>query len=133
MVSNNLSRKDVLERAEHLDFPPSVAEFFQGYLGPLVGGFPEPLPSKTIRDKPRIDGHLGATMEPLGFKKIKAELHSRYGKHITETDVTSYAMYPKVFDEFQVSIEKYGDLSMVPTRYFLGRPEVGEEMAIAYV
>jgi pyruvate carboxylase len=35
-------------------------------------------------------------MQPLDFKKIKAELRSKFGKHITDPDVTSYVMYPKV-------------------------------------
>ena len=131
MVQNKLSKQDVLDRAEELDFPSSVVEFFQGYLGPPVGGFPEPLRTKVIRNKPRIEGRPGASMEPLDFKKIKAELRSKFGKHITDADVTSYVMYPKVFEEYQAFIEKYGDLSVVPTRYFLGRPDVGEEMHIS--
>ena len=96
MTQNSLSKADVLERADQLDFPSSVVEFFQGYLGQPVGGFPEPLRTKIIRNKPRIDGRPGATMQPLDFKKIKAELRSKFGKHITDTDVTSYVMYPKV-------------------------------------
>lgn len=133
MTSNKLSKQDVLERAEQLDFPSSVVEFFQGYLGQPYGGFPEPLRTKIIRNKPRIDGRPGATMTPLDFKKIKAELRAKFGKHITDTDVTSYVMYPKVFEEYQSFLEKYGDLSVVPTRYFLGKPEVGGEMAITCV
>ncbi|KLO19030.1 pyruvate carboxylase [Schizopora paradoxa] len=131
MVSNKLSKQDVLDRADQLDFPSSVVEFFQGYLGQPVGGFPEPLRTKIIRDKPRIDGRPGQTMQPLDFKKIKAELRAKFGKHITNTDVTSYVMYPKVFEEFQGFLEKYGDLSVVPTRYFLGKPQTGEEMHIS--
>ena len=96
MVQNGLSKQDVLDRADQLDFPSSVVEFFQGYLGQPVGGFPEPLRSHIIRDLPRIDGRPGTTMEPLNLKKIKADLRSRFGKHITDTDVASYAMYPKV-------------------------------------
>ncbi|KAG2011487.1 pyruvate carboxylase, variant 4 [Coprinopsis cinerea AmutBmut pab1-1] len=130
MTSNNFTAEDVLERADQLDFPSSVVEFFQGYLGQPVGGFPEPLRTKIIRDKPRIDTRPGAVMEPLDFKKIKQELRSRFGKHITDTDVTSYVMYPKVFEEYQSFLEKYGDLSVVPTRFFLARPDVGEEMHI---
>ncbi|KIK07732.1 hypothetical protein K443DRAFT_672996 [Laccaria amethystina LaAM-08-1] len=130
MTSNSFSKEVVLARAEQLDFPSSVVEFFQGYLGQPVGGFPEPLRTKIIRNKPRIDGRPGATMQPLDFKKIKAELRSKFGKHITDSDVTSYVMYPKVFEEYQGFIEKYGDLSVIPTRYFLGRPEIGEEMHI---
>jgi len=100
MTSNSFSKEQVLERADQLDFPSSVVEFFQGYLGQPVGGFPEPLRSRIIRDKPKIDGRPGTTMEPLDFKKIKAELRSKFGKHITDTDVTSYVMYPKVRDSF---------------------------------
>lgn len=95
MTSNSLSKQDVLDKAESLDFPSSVVEFFQGYLGQPVGGFPEPLRSRVIRNKPRIDGRPGATMAPLDFKKIKAELRAKFGKHISDVDVTSYAMYPK--------------------------------------
>ncbi|RDB20875.1 Pyruvate carboxylase [Hypsizygus marmoreus] len=131
MTSNSLSKEEVLARAESLDFPSSVVEFFQGYLGQPVGGFPEPLRTRIIRNKPRIDGRPGTTMAPLDFKKIKAELRSKFGKHITDADVASYVMYPKVFEEYQGFIEKYGDLSVIPTRYFLGRPDIGEEMHIS--
>ncbi|KAG8989638.1 pyruvate carboxylase [Tulasnella sp. JGI-2019a] len=131
MTSNNLTSKDVLERAESLDFPSSVVEFFQGYLGQPVGGFPEPLRSHIIRNKPRIDERPGSTMAPLDFRKIKQELRAKFGKHITDVDATSYAMYPKVFEEYQSFLNRYGDLSILPTRYFLGRPEVGEEMHIS--
>ena len=131
MVSNNLSKQDVSEKAEHLDFPSSVVEFFQGYLGQPFGGFPEPLRSKIIRDKPRIDGRPGSTMTPIDFKKLKQELRARFGKHIADCDVMSYVMYPKVFEEYQGFLEKFGDLSVIPTRYFLGKPDVGEEMHIS--
>jgi pyruvate carboxylase len=96
MTQNSLSKADVLNRADQLDFPSSVVDFFQGYLGQPFGGFPEPLRSKVIRNKPRIDGRPGAGLAPLDFKKIKAELRSKFGKHITDADVTSYVMYPKV-------------------------------------
>ena len=96
MTSNSFTKEDVLSRADQLDFPSSVVEFFQGYLGQPVGGFPEPLRTKVIRNKPRIDGRPGATMAPLDFKRIKTELRSKFGKHITDADVTSYVMYPKV-------------------------------------
>jgi len=130
MTSNNLTKDDVSERADKLDFPESVIEFFQGYLGQPPGGFPEPLRSKIIRDRPRIDTRPGLNMKPLDFKKIKSELREKFGKNITDVDVASYYMYPKVFEEFQGFLEKYGDLSVVPTRHFLGKPVINEEMNI---
>jgi pyruvate carboxylase len=131
MTSNKLSKQEVVEKADSLDFPSSVVEFFQGYLGQPVGGFPEPLRTHIIRGKPKIDTRPGATMEPLDFRKIKQELRAKFGKHITDVDVTSYAMYPKVFEEYQGFLEKYGDLSVLPTRFFLGRPDIGEELHIS--
>jgi pyruvate carboxylase len=96
MVSNKLSKQDVLDRAGQLDMPESVVEFFQGHLGQPYGGFPEPLRSDIIRDRQRIDKRPGLSMPPLDFKKIKADLREKYGKNITDADVNSYAMYPKV-------------------------------------
>ena len=110
MVSNNLSKQDVIDQASKLDFPSSVVEFFQGYLGQPYGGFPEPLRSNIIRGKTKIDERPGLNMKALDFAKIKAELRQKYGNHITEYDVNSYCMYPKVFEEFQGFLEKYGDL-----------------------
>ena len=96
MTSNSLSKQDVLDRAEHLDFPQSVIEFFQGQLGQPYGGFPEPLRSHVIRNKPKIDGRPGTSLPPMDFRKMKADLRAKFGKHITDVDVASYAMYPKV-------------------------------------
>jgi pyruvate carboxylase len=39
-------------------------------------------------------------------------------------------MYPKVFEDYKKFIQKYGDLSVLPTRYFLSRPEIGEEFHV---
>lgn len=117
MTSNNFTADDVRAKAEHLDFPSSVVEFFQGYLGQPYGGFPEPLRTHIIRNKPRIDGRPGASMQPMDFKKIKADLRAKFGKHITDVDVMSYAMYPKVFEEYQGFVEKYGDLRCVLIDY----------------
>jgi len=98
MTSNSLSKEDVIAQAEHLDFPASVIEFFQGYLGQPVGGFPEPLRTHVIRNKPRIDERPGATMAPIDFRKVKGDLRAKFGKHITDVDVSSYIMFPKACD-----------------------------------
>ena len=36
-------------------------------------------------------------MKPLDLKQIKTDLRSKYGKHITDADVASHVMYPKVW------------------------------------
>ncbi|GAA5887732.1 hypothetical protein JCM5296_004474 [Sporobolomyces johnsonii] len=130
LVANKLSKQDVIDKADSLDFPTSVVEFFQGYLGQPTGGFPEPLRSKIIRDKERIDERPGAAMKPYDFAKARQELTEKFGSTISSTDVLSYCMYPKVFEEFKDFQLKYGDLSSLPTRYFLAKPKMGEEMSV---
>lgn len=39
-----------MEKAEDLDFPASVLDFFQGLMGQPYGGFPEPLRTKVVLD-----------------------------------------------------------------------------------
>ena len=46
MVQNNLTGRDVVERADELSLPKSVIEFLQGQLGVPHGGFPQPLRNK---------------------------------------------------------------------------------------
>lgn len=130
MVANKLSGKDVEERAEDLDFPVSVVEFFQGYLGTPPGGFPEPLRTKIIRNKPRVDGRRGAQLEPLDFAKIRKDLSEKFKRPMSECDAVSWAMYPKVFEEFQNFISEYGDLSRMATRDFCGTPQYGKEVHV---
>ena len=43
MVQNNLTEEDVLTKGQTIDFPDSVIELFNGYLGQPYGGFPEEL------------------------------------------------------------------------------------------
>ncbi|KAF7728571.1 pyruvate carboxylase [Apophysomyces ossiformis] len=130
MVSNKLSAEELVERAGTLSFPTSVVEFMQGYLGTPYGGFPEPLRSRIIRDLPRIDGRPGATLPALDLAKLKEELTEKYGKSIRDYDVISAALYPKVFAEYRDIVAQYGDLSVVPTRYFLAKPEINEEFHV---
>ncbi|KAJ4361533.1 pyruvate carboxylase [Ascochyta clinopodiicola] len=129
MVSNKLSYDDVLSKAEQLDFPSSVLEFFEGLMGQPYGGFPEPLRSQALRERRKMDKRPGLYLDPVDIAKVKADLKSKWGD-ATECDVASSIMYPKVFEDYKKWTTKYGDLSVLPTRYFLSRPEIGEEFHV---
>ncbi|KAJ6161363.1 Pyruvate carboxylase [Penicillium chermesinum] len=129
MVSNKLTSEDVVARADQLDFPGSVLEFLEGLMGQPFGGFPEPLRSKALRNRRKLDKRPGLFLEPLDLAKIKAEIKEKFGS-ATECDVASYAMYPKVYEDYRKFVAKFGDLSVLPTRYFLARPEIGEEFHV---
>jgi pyruvate carboxylase len=129
MVSNKLSYDDVLAKAEQLDFPSSVLEFFEGLMGQPYGGFPEPLRSQALRGRRKMDKRPGLYLDPIDIAKVKSDLKTKWGD-ATECDVASSIMYPKVFEDFKKWTTKYGDLSVLPTRYFLSRPEIGEEFHV---
>ncbi|MCJ1240618.1 pyruvate carboxylase [Varicellaria rhodocarpa] len=129
MVSNKLNYDDVIKKAEELDFPGSVLEFFEGLMGQPYGGFPEPLRTQALRGRRKLTKRPGLYLEPLDLKQIKTEINEKWGS-ASECDVASYAMYPKVFEEYRKFLNKYGDLSVLPTKYFLGKPEIGEEFHV---
>ena len=129
MVSNKLSFDDVNNKAGELDFPSSVLEFFEGLMGQPYGGFPEPLRSKALRGRRKLDKRPGLTLEPMDLAKIKKDLKEKYGVN-SECDVASYAMYPKVYEDYRKFVKKYGDLSVLPTKYFLSKPAIGEEFHV---
>ncbi|KAI3398044.1 hypothetical protein diail_9907 [Diaporthe ilicicola] len=130
MVSNKLSEDDVKARAKELDFPGSVLEFLEGMMGQPYGGFPEPLRSDALRGRRKLDKRPGLFLEPVDFAKVKRDLAKKYGAGITECDVASYVMYPKVFEDYKEFTLKYGDLSVLPTKFFLTKPEIGEEFHV---
>ncbi|KAK4190567.1 putative pyruvate carboxylase [Podospora australis] len=130
MVSNKLTPEDVVARAGELDFPGSVLEFLEGMMGQPYGGFPEPLRSKALRNRRKLDKRPGLSLEPVDIAKVKKELTRKFGTNATDCDVASYLMYPKVFEDYKKFVAKYGDLSVLPTKYFLSKPEIGEEFHV---
>jgi pyruvate carboxylase len=129
MVSNSLNEDDVRRKAKDLDFPSSVLEFFEGLMGQPYGGFPEPLRSDALRGRRKLHARPGLSLKPLDLAQIKKDLHTKYGS-VTECDVASYAMYPKVFDDYKKFTQQYGDLSVLATKYFLSKPLIGEEFNV---
>ena len=68
-------------------------------------------------------------MKPFDLNKIRLDIEQKFGS-ADETDVASYTQYPKVYEEYRQVVEKFGDLSILPTRYFLSKPEIGEEFTV---
>jgi pyruvate carboxylase len=130
MVSNGLSADDVKAKAGELDFPGSVLEFLEGLMGQPYGGFPEPLRTDALRGRRKLDKRPGLFLDPVDFVKVKRELGKKFGGPATECDIASYVMYPKVFEDYKKFVQQYGDLSVLPTKYFLSRPEIGEEFNV---
>ncbi|SMN19121.1 similar to Saccharomyces cerevisiae YGL062W PYC1 Pyruvate carboxylase isoform, cytoplasmic enzyme that converts pyruvate to oxaloacetate [Maudiozyma saulgeensis] len=130
MVTNKLNSDDVKRLANTLDFPDSIMDFFEGLIGQPYGGFPEPLRSDVLRNKRRkLTTRPGLELAPFDLASIKEDLETRFGD-ISECDVASYNMYPKVYEDFQKMRELYGDLSVLPTKNFLAPAVIDEEIEV---
>ncbi|MDZ5470650.1 pyruvate carboxylase [Bacillus sp. 31A1R] len=130
MVQNQLSEEDVLTRGENLDFPDSVVELFEGYLGQPYGGFPKELQRVILKGREPITVRPGELLEEVNFNEIKEELFKELARPITDFDAIAYALYPKVFKEYTNIVELFGDISVLDTPTFLYGMRLGEEIEV---
>ncbi|MDQ6600682.1 pyruvate carboxylase [Bacillus salipaludis] len=130
MVQNHLTEDDIFERGETLDFPDSVIELFEGYLGQPNGGFPKELQHIILKGKQPINVRPGELLEPVNFQEIIEILSSSLNRPVTSHDVIAYALYPKVFMEYHQTVEKYGDISVLDTPTFLYGMHLGEQIEV---
>ncbi|GMT10714.1 hypothetical protein PFISCL1PPCAC_2011, partial [Pristionchus fissidentatus] len=130
MVQNNLTKETLVDRAEDLSFPKSTVEFMQGLVGQPPYGFPEPLRTKVLRGKEKIDGRPGEKLPSLDLDAVKKDLENKHGRTLREVDVMSYAMFPKEFDEFEQFRQRFGPVDKLPTRVFLTGLDVAEAQAV---
>jgi len=130
MTQNKLTKDDVLAKADELDFPTSVVEFFRGEIGQPYGGFPEPLRTKVMKGEPSLTERAGKSLPPINFEALREELVKEYGHDVTDCDVMSYCMYPDVFLEYASFREEFGPVEGLPTRLFFTGSEIGEEFEV---
>lgn len=130
MVQNSLTEEDVMTKGEQLSFPNSVVEFFQGYLGQPYGGFPEKLQKIILKDRDFITYRPGEVLEPADFEKTKSELKEKLNRDITQQDVLSYLLYPKVFLEFEEHLTEFSKVVALDTPTFFYGMVLGEKNAV---
>ena len=92
----------------------------------------ESMLSQVVKDRPRIDGRPGTNLDDLDLDRLKIILEGKWGKgEISDWDVLSAALYPKVFDDYKAFIVKYGrEIDRLPTRPFLTPLEEDEEVEV---
>ncbi len=132
MVTNNLSAMDVLAPKQKLNFPRSVVEMLQGYLGQPEGGWPKVL-QKLILDsagaKP-FTARPGSKLPKVDMDKTCQELAEKIKREPREVDVMSYLMYPQVFLDYEKFVKQYDNTSVIPTPAFLYGLQGGDEISV---
>ncbi len=130
MVQNNLSEQDVLEKGDSIDFPDSVIELFEGYLGQPHGGFPEDLQRVILKGKSPITVRPGELLDDVDFEEIRGKLFETLNRQVTSHEMIAYALYPKVFLDYQKKYEQYGNVSVLDTPTFFFGMRLGEEIQV---
>ncbi|WP_077320303.1 pyruvate carboxylase [Virgibacillus proomii] len=130
MVQNNLNEDDIYERGETIDFPDSVIEFAQGYLGQPYQGFPQELQRIILKGKEPIKVRPGELLDPIDFNQLKETLFKTLDRQVTSFDLISHALYPKVFMEYHKFHSRYGDVSVLDTPTFFYGMSRGEVIEV---
>ncbi|MEX0812767.1 MAG: pyruvate carboxylase [Chitinophagales bacterium] len=132
MVSNNLSKNDILEKGDSIAFPDSVKAFFRGELGQPHGGFPKELQKIVLKGEKPYKGRANEHLKPIDFKQELKEFQKAFPEASpTELDFLSFKLYPKVYKDYYNHREEYGDVSVIPTPlFFYGMTEVQKEAMI---
>ena len=131
MVVNDLTPGDVVDAHKEIAFPESVVSLFRGEMGFPADGFPPELQNKVLKGKAPLAGRAGAIMAPVDLDGVRAQGEKAIGRHMSETELSSYLMYPKVFVDYAEHHRHYGDVMQLPTPVFFYGLGEREEMAVA--
>jgi pyruvate carboxylase len=130
MVTNTLSKQAVLDPQTPIAFPESVVQLFRGDLGQPYGGFPPELQKKILQGKEPLKERPGKVLPPTDIGAERAKLERRLSRSISDTDLASYLMYPRVWLDYASERAAYGDASILPTPAFFYGMEPGEEIIV---
>ena len=107
-----------------------MVSFFKGEIGQPVNGFNEQLQKVILKGQTSLENRPGEYLEPVDFEAVKQELASIQNTEVTEQDIISYVLYPKVYKQFIATKEQFGDLSLLDTPTFLFGMRNGETVEI---
>lgn len=134
MVSNGLTKEDVMERGDQISFPESVQSYFKGDLGQPVGGFPKKLQKIILKDKPAYTNRPNAHLDPVDldfeFKEFIKKYQPKFDRELYFTDFLSYKLYPNVYEDAWKAHLEYGDIAKIPTKNFFFGMELNEETIV---
>ncbi len=128
MVTSDTSIEMVLDPDTDITFPESVVSLFAGELGQPPGGFPQALQKKVLKSRKPITVRPGSLLEPVDLDEERRSLAEGHEHPISDFDLASYLMYPKVFTDFRRHREQYGDVSVLPTHVFFYGMQPEEEV-----
>lgn len=133
MSKNGLTQENILTEGRELSYPDSVVDYFIGMVGQPDGGFPKELQKIVLKGKKPLKERAGKVLPPANFEEIRkhiAEFNSLDKESINMRNILSYALYPKVYDDYCEHLEYYNDVSKLESHVFFYGLKKGEETTI---
>ncbi|ROH86769.1 pyruvate carboxylase [Stagnimonas aquatica] len=130
MVAKGLSIEQLVDPDYAVDFPESVVQLFRGELGLPPEPWPAALQAKVLRDKPVLSERPGASLAAVDLAAERQKTEQALGVKLSDADLASHLMYPKVYKDYVEHQKLYGDVSALPTPvFFYGLPD-NEEISV---
>ncbi|MES1924460.1 pyruvate carboxylase [Salinisphaera sp. T31B1] len=118
MVSNDRTAEEIADPDVDIDFPDSVVALFKGELGFPADGFPRALQDKVLRGEAPLTDRPGALLDAVDLNAERAAASEKLGYDLSDADLASHLMYPKVFGDFVEHRSRYGEVSGLSTQVF---------------
>ena len=125
MVQNDLTPENIVERGKALAFPDSVVSYFKGMMGQPAWGFPEDLQKVVLKGEEPITCRPGKLLPPVDFDQLEQEVR-KFRDDSERKDLISYAMYPKVYEDFCRHRKEYGYITRMGSHVFFNGMALGE-------
>jgi pyruvate carboxylase len=99
------------------------------------GGWPAGLQAKALKGEAPITVRPGPLLPAVDLPAVDlpaahADAERRIGRHLSEAELSSWLMDPKVSGDFAAMLRKYGPLSVLPTPVFFHGMAPGDEITI---
>ncbi|HJS91303.1 MAG TPA: pyruvate carboxylase [Steroidobacteraceae bacterium] len=130
MVTSGLTPQQVLDPAVDVPFPESVVQLFRGDLGQPYGGFPPALQRKVLKGAAPLERRPGAGMAAVDLAAERAKIQQKLTRPVTDEDLASYLMYPRVWLDYAAERAQYGDVAILPSAVFFYGMEPGQEVSV---
>lgn len=135
MFQNGLTVDNILTEGAGLSYPDSVVEYFKGMMGQPDGGFPQELQRIVLKDIEPITVRPGSLLPPMDLAAIEKHLvdkfhYDKYSREVLEQKVISYALYPKVYEDYCEHFEAYNDVTRLESHVYFYGLRKGEETTL---
>ena len=135
MLKNGLTKDNILTEGASLSYPDSVIDFFKGMMGQPEGGFPKELQKIVLKDIEPITVRPGTLLPDVDFEDIKHHLREKFdmkgfSDFEMEQKAVSYALYPKVYEDYCTHFEAYNDVTTLESHVYFYGLRKGEETVL---